>query len=354
MRVLYLYAGTRKKSFDAWQQGLEPDTPLIGLNHLKHYGIDASFFENGLTELFRRISFNLTQLPALFVMRSYDAVFSGAGLATLFMVKCLFGWKKPRWFIYNTYLSNLLKRNRRGVKATLVRKAIAAADGIICPSLSQRDYLASEGFDPGRLFHIPYGIDTDFYLRNADRLTPPVPERYVFSAGRDMGRDYATLIKAVRGQNLHLVIGALPRNFSGLASFPPNVTVRYFPQIEMPSLFAHAAFIVIPSIPEEKLVGSDCSGQYVLLEAMASGKAVVITQRSTRTDHFTDGKDGLTVPPEDPAALARAIQTLWEDPQRARRMGEHARAKTLERFTTRRFAEGFARILEKTATANQY
>lgn len=346
MRVLYLYAGTRKKSYAAWQQGLEPDTPLVGLNHLAQFGIEADFFENSFTESFRRISFNLAQLPALFVVRSYDAVFSGAGLLTLFIVKRLLRWERPRWFIYNTYLSNLLRRNRRGLKARLMRKAIASADGIICPSTAQSDYLKQEGFDPSRIFTIPYGIDVDFYLRNAGRAEPPVPGRYVLSAGRDMGRDYGTLLRAIRDLPVRLVLGALPRNLPAGVPIPPNATVRYFPQVEMPSLFAHATFVVIPSFPEEELVGSDCSGQYVLLEAMASGKAVVITERSTRIDHFAHGEDGLTVPPKDPAALAQAVRTLWDDPERARRMGERAREKALARFTTKRFAEDFARILK--------
>ncbi len=345
MRVLYLYAGTRKKNFEAWQRGLEPDTPLVGLNHLKQYGIDADFFENGLTEFFRRISFNLTQLPALFVMRSYDAVFSGAGLTTLFIAKHLFGWKKPRWFVYNTYLSNLLKRNKGGIKGWFIRKAIASADGVICPSTAQSDYLKQEGFDPRRVFFIPYGIDADFYIKNADRRTRPMRERYIMSAGRDIGRDYATLINAMEGYDMRLLIGALPRNFPGSETFPVNVTVKYFLPIEMPSLLYHAEFVVIPTIPEEKMVGSDCSGQYVLLESMASGKAVIASERRTLSDYFLDGEDGLTVPPEDPATLRKAIQTLLEHPERARRMGEWARKKALARFTTKRFAEDFARIL---------
>ncbi len=349
LRVLYLYAGTRKKNFQAWEKGLEPDTPLVGLNYLSQYGIQADFLENRLTEFLRKISFNLTQLPVLWRARSYDAIFSGSGILTLFLVKHLLGWEKPKWFIYNTYLTNLLKRNNRGIKATLIRKAVASADGIICPSLSQRDYLAGEGFDPKRLFYIPYGIDADFYLKNADRVKRSVAEPYVFSAGRDVGRDYPTLLKVMSGESFRLIIGALPRNFPGIESFPLNVTVKYFPQVEMPSLFANALFVVVPSIHEEKLVGSDCSGQYVLLEAMASGKAVIITERSTRIDHFEDGEDGLVVPPEDPEALKAAIKTLLENPERARQMGDHAKRKIFERFTTKKFAEEFARILHDVA-----
>lgn len=350
MRVLYLYAGTRKKSFEAWRRGLEPDTPLVGLNHMKQFGIEADFFENRFTEFFRRISFNLTQLPALFVMRAYDAAFSGAGLTTLFIAKYLLRWKRPKWFVYNTYLSNLLKRNKGGIKGWLIRKAIASADGVICPSTAQRNYLLQEGFDPKRIFYIPYGIDADFYIKNKEREERIMPEPYIMSAGRDVGRDYKTLIEAMKDIDTHLIIGALPRNFPGISTFPPHVVVNYFPPLSMPSLLHHAELVVIPTIPEEAMAGSDCSGQYVLLESMVSGKAVITTERSTLSDYFTSGEDGLTVPPYDAEALARAIKELRSDLQKTRAMGLRAQKKALARFTTKRFAEDFARILRESIT----
>jgi hypothetical protein len=110
MKVLYLYAGSRKKLYEEFQKGDQPDTALVGLNHLSKFGVEASFYETKTTEFLRKISFNLTQLPVIFGIGKYDIVFSGSGLLTLFLVKFVLRMKKPRWFIYNTYLSNLIKR----------------------------------------------------------------------------------------------------------------------------------------------------------------------------------------------------------------------------------------------------
>lgn len=345
MRVLYLFAGSRKKTFEAVSKGLEPDTPLVGFYYLRALGIEARYLENWLTEFLRKISFNLTQLPVLWQARSFDWVFSGSGIFTLFLIKGFLKWKRPKWAIYNTYLSNLIKRNPSGLKGWVVRKAIASADAVICPSRAQANFLIQKGFDPKKIFSALYGIDTDFYQQNIHPETHPISTRYIFSAGRDIGRDYSVLMEAVRGLDVKVVIGAMPRNFPGIENFPGNVTVRYFPQKQMPDLYYHSEFVVIPTIPEHKLAGSDCSGQYVLLEAMACGKAVITTERSTLPDYFEAGLDGLTVPPEDPQALKDAIKRLWSDPAQAKQMGEHARKKALSLFTTKRFAADLAKII---------
>ncbi|MFQ5436726.1 MAG: hypothetical protein ACE5FD_17855, partial [Anaerolineae bacterium] len=87
LRLLYLFAGSRKKQYEEYKKGNAPDMYLVGLNHMADHSIDATFFENRLTEFLRKISFNLTQLPVLFRLKSCDVIFSGSGLLTLFIVK---------------------------------------------------------------------------------------------------------------------------------------------------------------------------------------------------------------------------------------------------------------------------
>ena len=112
LRVLYLFAGQRRKFYEEYQEDRASDIHLVGLNRMADYGINATFLENRLTEFLRKISFNFTQLPVLFQLYLCDVIFSGSGILTLFIVKYVFRFKKPKWVIYNTYLSNLLKRNK--------------------------------------------------------------------------------------------------------------------------------------------------------------------------------------------------------------------------------------------------
>jgi glycosyltransferase involved in cell wall biosynthesis len=67
----------------------------------------------------------------------------------------------------------------------------------------------------------------------------------------------------------------------------------------------------------------------VLLEAMAAGTAVVATDcPSGPAEILEDGTNGLLVPPEDPAALARAIERLLADPALRARLGAGAASVT--------------------------
>lgn len=348
LRLLYLFAGPRRKLYEEYKEGKASDLHLVGFNHMADYGIEATFLENRLTEFLRRISFNLTQLPVLFRLKSYDVIFSGAGIFTLFLVKYVLRLKKPKWVIYNTYLTNLLKRNSGGLKGWIVKKAIFSADAIMSPSLAQQDFLRSIGFPAEKNYYVPYGIDYNFY--DKDARVSEISERYILSTGRDVGRDYKTLIEAVKDLPVKLLISTFPRNLKDIGELPPNVTVSYLPRTAMPPLIKKAEFVVIPTIPEWKITGSDCSGQYSLLESMTCSKAVITSTRATLTGYFTTGQYGLIVAPENAAELKEAIISLWNDPQKAKTMGEAGRHMVESQFTMEIFSRKLAEIFHEMAT----
>jgi glycosyltransferase involved in cell wall biosynthesis len=62
----------------------------------------------------------------------------------------------------------------------------------------------------------------------------------------------------------------------------------------------------------------------VLVEAASQGLACVSTTISAIPELFTDGENGLLVPPEDPAALSRALEAAIRDPALRARLGAAA------------------------------
>jgi len=70
----------------------------------------------------------------------------------------------------------------------------------------------------------------------------------------------------------------------------------------------------------------------VLLEAMASGLAVVTTESSGMTDLVEDGHDGLLTIPGDADSLAVALSTLYGNSQLRHKLGCAAQEK-MKRFT---------------------
>ena len=75
-----------------------------------------------------------------------------------------------------------------------------------------------------------------------------------------------------------------------------------------------------------------------VLEAMAAGVPVVATRVGGVPEIASEGTAEL-VAPGDPGALAAAIAGLLDDPGRARRQAEAARARVREHFSAEANAE---------------
>lgn len=101
-------------------------------------------------------------------------------------------------------------------------------------------------------------------------------------------------------------------------------------------LLARASIFVLPSHAE----GLPMS----LLEAMASGCAIVATSVGGIPDVVSDGVNGLLVPAGDVQALQQAIARLIADPALARRLGDAARDTIASRFTPERALERLGEI----------
>jgi glycosyltransferase involved in cell wall biosynthesis len=84
-----------------------------------------------------------------------------------------------------------------------------------------------------------------------------------------------------------------------------------------------------------------------LLEAMLARSAVVATDVGSVAEAVLDGETGLLVPPEDPAALARAIECLLVDAELRRRLGDQGRALVLDRFTADHMTRGFEALYDE-------
>ena len=74
----------------------------------------------------------------------------------------------------------------------------------------------------------------------------------------------------------------------------------------------------------------------VLLEALASGIPIVSTDISGVPEIIDTGVDGLLVAPDDPVALADAIENMFADREMAAKFALNGRAKAEERFDLRK------------------
>ncbi|HEY7661158.1 MAG TPA: glycosyltransferase family 4 protein [Actinomycetota bacterium] len=109
---------------------------------------------------------------------------------------------------------------------------------------------------------------------------------------------------------------------------------------DLPDVLACADIFVFPSL-WEGLGGS-------VLEAMALAVPIVASDLEPVREVVDDGRCAVLVPSRDPRALASALASVLDDPDRARTLGTTGRQIFLERFTlehsTKRMIEMFRRV----------
>ena len=81
-----------------------------------------------------------------------------------------------------------------------------------------------------------------------------------------------------------------------------------------------------------------------VLEAMLAELPVVASDVGSVAEAVIDGETGILVPAEDPDALAEALRSLLDEPERRRELGTRARALVLERFTAERMARSYEKL----------
>ncbi len=105
---------------------------------------------------------------------------------------------------------------------------------------------------------------------------------------------------------------------------------------EAPQLMAAADFIVVPSLDE--------ACPLVVIEAMASERAVIGVYSGAIPELISDGETGFLVPPQSPEDLGRSILRLATDEVLRRRMGSAGRRRAEQRFSPVRVAAEFGDI----------
>ncbi len=213
---------------------------------------------------------------------------------------------------------------RRGLRffAQAIDLARRDATLVLCPSQSTLDDCVAHDFDPGRLRLVPWGIDAPLAdaadvdrVRAAYRLESP----YIMWTGTiEPRKNLPTLLEAFRRldrRGLELVLVG-PKGWNEDLDRHLGVVegrvrqLGFVPEADKRALFAGAEVFCLPSLRE--------GFGLPVLEAMAQG-APVITSAGTAAAEVT-GDAALLVDALDATALAEAVASVLDDPERAQRM----------------------------------
>lgn len=205
-------------------------------------------------------------------------------------------------------------------------------------SRPETDWLKTQLGSRADIGYLPFGIDAEFW-------TPESTEAegdYAFSIGNDRNRDWACLAAAWSADlpPLKLVTRRpVPPSSGRLEVLAGDWTQRPISDQGIRQFYREALFVVLPI--QETI---QPSGQSACLQAMACGKAVILSRIAGLWDDdlLKDGETCLLVPPGDPAALAAAARRLAEDRLLCQRLGAAARQLVTQRFTIERMGEALS------------
>ena len=200
---------------------------------------------------------------------------------------------------------------------------------------------------------IPHGIDTDTFRpvgREAARVALGLPREgpvmlfgAAFAGDRRKGPDL--FIEALRllpgdlaARSTVALMGRWGRTLEDQVRAAGCATVD-FDYVDSDrlkaSLYSAADVFVFPSRAD--------NSPLTVLESLACGTPVVAFDTGGVGELVHDGVNGRLVPPEDPAALARAVAAVVEDPALRDRLGARARADTVTGYSV---AEAVRRHVE--------
>lgn len=182
---------------------------------------------------------------------------------------------------------------------------------------------------------IPYAVDIErFPLANKlEEQTEQV--NLIFMGRHRYYKGVDDLIRAMTQVNAHLTIGGTGperTNWEALVqqlNLNEKVTfVGDIPDDVLPQFYAEGDAFVLPANTRAEAFG------LVIQEAMSTGLPCVTTELSTGTSWLVrDGESGFVVPPQNPEALAVALNKLVADPHLRQAMGRAGRKRAEEEFT---------------------
>jgi glycosyltransferase involved in cell wall biosynthesis len=215
----------------------------------------------------------------------------------------------------------------RAYARAVARLTLWRADRIVVHTRIEENLMASLGVDPSRLVLIPNGLDLAEFAGATPRVHRAGSITILFvgrlsaeqkglepllRAFAQLPRDSGTRLRLV-GQDWggQALVVRLARE---LGVQDRVVLTGPLPRVELVHEYANADLFVLPSLFEPYGI--------VLAEAMAAGLPIVASRVGGIPEVVAEGENALLCPPNDPGALAAALDRLARDASLRTRMGQ--------------------------------
>lgn len=247
-----------------------------------------------------------------------------------------------------TYHSDVVRQKLLlKVYAPLMRWMLGQVDHIVATS---PNYLATSPV-LAKLAH-----KTSVIAIGLDKANYPVPEPYRFAHWKQrLGEKFFLFVGVIRYyKGLHLLLDAAqgaPYPIVIMGAGPIELELK-----EHAQRLALSNVVFLGALPDEDKVAllQLCLGVVFpshlrseafgisLLEGAMYGKPMISSEIGTGTTFINMADEtGLVVPPSDAGALRQAMDALWNNPDKAERMGQNAEARYWKLFTAEKMVSAY-------------
>ena len=286
-----------------------------------------------LRQLFRQLR------PDLVLAYTAKAVIYGAGAARLAGVPHIFAMITGLGYAFIEG-RELKRRILRQMTTRLYRASLAGCDAILFQNGDDLEDFRRAGIVAAgkRLIRVDgSGVDVEHY---GFAPVPPGPPTFLLIARllRDKGIveyvEAARRLRAAHPAARFCLLGPMDPNPAGLSAamldgWRAEGAIEYLGEAAdvRPHLRASSVY-VLPSYREGM--------PRTVLEAMATGRAIVTTDTPGCRETVVEGDNGFLVPPRDAGALAEAMRRFIAQPELAVAMGKRSRRIAEQRFDVHR------------------
>lgn len=366
MKVIFINNYSMDLIWKEWQKQESAGHHLWGTTNFDKYGIDCHILTHEKYTLLKKISKKIKflgdldqQLRILWMQDDFDLVYCAQSMNTLLLslMRSIGLFNKPIVAIAHEKFEKTWATN------ILINLFVKGYDTLVCLSEKIKDQYQNEfSFNSNKLDVLEWGVDLPFYDYNLEKTDsdlqvcdPP----FFLTAGRTY-RDYETLTTAFESLDCQLKIYCTKDSAPINRALAKNIKVFYHPQklyfLSHAEIFAEhkrAYAVAIPLDINPRKVSYTMIGLTSLLDALALGKAVIMTKYDHINIDIEKEGIGLWVKPGDVAGWRKAVSYLLEHPNETQEMGKRARLLCEQKYNLDLFSQEIARIINQTYIKNQ-
>ena len=209
-------------------------------------------------------------------------------------------------------------------------REFAQSDYIIVPSAYAKTTFIDRGFDDSKIFILPYGVDLDQFHTDREKRNSGDKFRVIFVGQLIPRKGVHYLIEAFVKLDLPnselVIIGSGDGSINKIIEkYRCNSTIKFIPhmpKVELYRYYENSDVLVLPSL-------SDSFG-LVVLEAMACGLPVIVTENVGSKELVVDRQTGFVVPIRNEEALMEKVLFLYNNKQLSNDMSSMVLEKVKE------------------------